>query len=176
MNDTPRADATPESPSPAPAQGAVRKKSGKGVLWGLLAVVIAFSAGFLWQFYEASEVRADLGEAERSLVEERLRVRLGQAALAAQSGEYESARLQMSEFFSQAQDNAGVLTAEVRGVTNDFLAMRDEIITGLSRSNPEYAAVLYGMLETLGNAIDGPPDMGIGEPVEPSGASPGPGS
>jgi uncharacterized protein HemX len=172
MNDTPRADTTPDTHPPAP--GAVRKKSGKGVLWGLLAVIIAFSAGFLWQFFEASTVRADLGEAERSLVEERLRVRLGQAALAAQSGEYESARLQMSEFFSQAQENAGALTTEVRGVTSDFLAMRDEIITGLSRSNPEYADVLYGMLETLGSAIEGPQATDIGEPVEPGGTTPEP--
>ena len=40
MNATPRADtATPT--------GSVRKKTGKGVLWAFLAVVIAFAAGFL---------------------------------------------------------------------------------------------------------------------------------
>lgn len=169
-------DDGPGSDTATPTTGAARKKSGRGVLWGLIAVVLAFSAGFFWQFYEASTVREELSAAEQELAVERLRIRLGQAAIAAQSGEFESARRQMSEFFTQAERNSAVLTPEVSAVAEDFLAMRDEIITGLSRSNPEYAAVLYGMLETLGNAIDGGAGAVTGTP-EPEGVEgPDPGS
>lgn len=124
------------------------------MLWAVLAVVIAFAGGFLWQFYEASTVRGELDATEQELVLERLRVRLGQAALAANTGSYEPARQQMSDFFGQLQDLSPALPTEVRRVADDFLTMRDDVITGLSRGNPEYAAVLYGMHETLSTAID----------------------
>lgn len=148
MDDTPRNETTATPPPPSMQTG------GRGILWGLLAVVIAFGAGFLWQFYEASTVREDLSVAEQQLEMERLRVHLGQAALAAQAGDYELSRRQMSTFFSELQDKAAAMPPEVRSVANDFLAMRDDVITGLSRSNPEYGAVLYGMHDDLSTAID----------------------
>lgn len=135
--------------------GAVREKTRRGVPWGVLIVltIIAFAVGFLWQFYEATTAREELSAVEQELEVERLRIHLGQAALAANSGDFEAARTQMSSFFTQLQDQAPAMPAEVRSVGDDFLTMRDEVITGLSRSNPEYAAVLYGMVEDLGEAI-----------------------
>lgn len=148
MDDTPHTGTT-ASPTP---DG--RKKTGRGVLWGLLAVMIAFSAGFLWQFFEATTARQQLADTESELVVERLRVRLGQAALAAQSGRYESARQQMSTFFGELRQQEGLINPRIEIVAEDFLAMRDEVITGLSRSNPEYADVLSGMLDRFSTAID----------------------
>ena len=135
---------SPETPR-GPAQSG-RKKFGRGMLWGLLAIVIAFFVGFFWQFYEATTVREDLAVAEQALEVERLRVQLAQAALAAQSADYESARQRMSGFFTALQEQEEILPPELASLSDDFLAQRDQIITGLSRSNHEFAAVLYGML------------------------------
>jgi hypothetical protein len=145
-------DETPGA-TPRPATGTVRKKRGRGLLWTLIAVVIAFLAGFGWQYYEASAVRAELTATQQELQIERLRVWLGQAAMAAQAGEYESARQQMSGFFTRVQSLSGTLPDSVAAVTDDFLARRDEVITGLSRSNPAFAGVLYGMLERFRGAV-----------------------
>jgi hypothetical protein len=162
MDDTPHADTT--------STRSGRKSSGKGLLWTFLAVVIAFLVGFFWQWYEASTIRDDLATTRVELEVERLRVRLGQASLAAQSGDFESARRQMSAFFTHLQERGDQLPDEVAALADDFLGMRDEVITGLSRSNPEYAGVLYGMLEQLGTTLDsawttpGGMPTGSGEP------------
>lgn len=166
--------------------GAEPPSTRTGVPWGVMLVllVIAFGVGFGWQFYEATTVRGELSAAQQELEVERLRIQLGQAALAAHSGDFEAARTQMSDFFTQLQEKAPAMPAEVRRVAEDFLNMRDEVITGLSRSNPEYAAVLYGMVEELGQAItwsrgevpDGSPGQGGPPPAagdEPAGDQPG---
>lgn len=190
MKDTPRSDphATPggapgketrgtTGPATAGTAGPAGKdtagRARKGAPWGLLFVLVAlaFAAGFLWQFYEATTVRDQLTMVEQELAMERLRVHLGQAALAAQAGEYEPARRLMSTFFSQLQDESATLNPELRRVAENFLNMRDEVITGLSRSNPEYAAVLYGMLQEYGNALDATLPPATGEPAP--GAAPG---
>jgi hypothetical protein len=167
MDDTPHAD--------TPSARSGRKSSGRGLLWAFLAVVIAFLAGFFWQWYEASTIRDDLAATRVELEVERLRVRLGQASLAAQSGDFESARRQMSAFFTHLQERGDQLPDEVTALADDFLGMRDEVITGLSRSNPEYAGVLYGMLQQLGTTLDsawttpgGMPTGGGEEPAAPS--------
>lgn len=148
-----------------------RHSARRVVLWGLLAVVIAFGAGFFWQFYEASNVRGDLAVAQQELEMERLRVDLAQAALAAQAGDFERSRQQMSSFFGVLQERSATMPEEVRGVATDFLTVRDDVITGLSRSNPEYGAVLYRMHEDLSAAID----RAIGA-VDPAGDEPAPAS
>jgi hypothetical protein len=129
------------------------RPGGKGMLWGLLAVVIAFSIGFLWQFYRATTVRAALSATEQELVLERMRVQLASAALAAQGGRYEDARSEMSSFFDRVQTQRWALPDPLRVVTDEFLAMRDDVITGLSRANPDYAAVLFGMLQRFEEAM-----------------------
>ncbi|MFW6206157.1 MAG: hypothetical protein ACOC5I_02865 [Gemmatimonadota bacterium] len=130
---------------------AAPRKRGRGVLWTLIAMVVAFGAGFGWQFYEASRVRAELADTQQQLLVERLRVRLGQAAIAAQSGDYESARQRMSDFFTRLDAASPELPDSITVVTDQFLAVRDEVITGLSRANSEYAGVLYGMLDRFRN-------------------------
>lgn len=134
---------------------AVRKKRGRGVLWAFLAVVLAFLAGFGWQWYEATAVRDELAATRQELQIERLRLRLGQAAMAAQAGEYESARQQMSDFFTRLQEVAPALPDTLARVSGQLLDMRDDIITGLSRSDPEYPGILYDMLERFRSAAPG---------------------
>jgi hypothetical protein len=129
------------------------RPGGKGMLWGLLAVVIAFLIGFFWQFYQATTVRATLAATEQELVLERMRVQLTGAALAAQGGRYEEARTEMSSFFNRIQTQRWALPDRLRTVADEFLAMRDDIITGLSRANPDTAATLFGMLQRFEEAM-----------------------
>jgi hypothetical protein len=124
-----------------------------GWLWALLLVVLAFFIGFFWQFYQATTVRTTLAATEHELVVERLRVQLANAAIAAQTGRYEAARREMSDFFNRIHAQRAILPQELRPVADEFLAMRDDIITGLSRANPEYAGVLFGMLDRFEAAV-----------------------
>lgn len=175
MEDMPRSDSTATPTGSAPRTGSyspagrssttppARRSARRGLLWGLLAVVIAFSAGFLWQYSEARTARSELTATQQELGMERLRVDLGQAALAAQAGNFELSRQQMSSFFDALQERSAEMPDEVRGVATDFLAVRDDVITGLSRSNPEYGAVLYRMHEDLSAAIDR--SLGAGAPA-----------
>lgn len=130
-------------PSPPPPD---RKRRGKGILWALIAVVLAFLIGFFWQWYEAQTVRDTLARTEQELRVERYRVQLARAAMSAQSGDFESARTEMSAFFTRLQDQRETLPDSLRVVADAILGQRDQVITGLSRSNPEYVGVLYHML------------------------------
>lgn len=120
---------------------------GRRVLWWLLAVAVAFLAGFGWQYYRAMTIEDQLAQTEKELAVERLRVGLAQAAVAAQSGDFEAARRQMSDFFTSMQAQLAELPEEVRTVGEDLLRSRDKVITDLSRSDPAAADALYGMLQ-----------------------------
>jgi hypothetical protein len=146
------------------------RTGGKGVAIALIAVVIAFFIGFFWQFYQATTVRRTLSETEQELVVERLRVQLANAAIAAQAGRYEESRRQMSDFFSRIQTEEWALPDDLRSVAREFQAMRDDVITGLSRANPEYAAVLFGMLDRFEGAV---PAQGAPDTAPPGPGTPG---
>jgi hypothetical protein len=148
--------------TPHEAPRRARPRPGKrGILWGVIAVVIAFLIGFFWQFYQATTVRATLADTEQALVLERMRFQLANAALAAQGGRYEEARSEMSSFYNRAHAEQWALPDRLRTVTSEFLTMRDDVITGLSRSNPEYAGVVFGMLQRFEEAMPDPRDPGV---------------
>ena len=147
MDETPR---TEPRPSTEMERGARRKE--RWILWALAAVVVAFLAGFLWQYFEASSVRSELEVTARELRVERLRIQLAQAAIDAQAGEFERARQQMSAFFTEIGRDAEPLPEQVQRVSEEFLTRRDEVITGLSRASAEYSGVLFGMLDRLNAA------------------------
>jgi hypothetical protein len=166
-----------ETPNTEPRRTAdpdrnVTRTGGKGVAVGLILIVVAFFIGFFWQFYQATTVRQALAATEQELVVERLRVQLSNAAIAAQAGRYESARREMSDFYNRVQTEEWALPDELRNVTREFLAMRDEVITGLSRANPEYAGVLFGMLDRFQEAV---PAVGAPRQGEMDAATPPPG-
>lgn len=148
---------------------ATPRKGGRGFLWGFIAVLLAFGAGFGWQYYEASLIREELAQTQQELKVERLRVRLGQAAISAQNGDYETARQRMSDFFTRLDASLPDLPEAVARMGNDFLATRDDVITGLSRSNPEYAGLLYNMLDRFRSVAGLEEQM---TPETPSGGEP----
>ncbi|HSH46620.1 MAG TPA: hypothetical protein VK966_12320 [Longimicrobiales bacterium] len=133
------------------------KRRGRGILWAALAVLVAFAVGFGWQYYRASTIQDSLEETEQELAMERLRLGLAQATLAAQSGDYELARQQMSDFFNDAQSQMGMFPPELQQALREILTQRDDVITGLSRSNHEYGGVLHGFLDRLRVTTDAGP-------------------
>jgi hypothetical protein len=163
-----------ETPRTEPRESSERsgiKMGRQGWLWALLLVVLAFFIGFFWQFYQATTVRATLAATEHELIVERLRVQLANAAIAAQTGRYEASRREMSDFFNRIHAQRAILPQELRSVADEFLAMRDDVITGLSRGNPEYAGVLFGMLDRFEAAA---PAQGAARSDTPEGATRGP--
>lgn len=159
-------DEVPGTGPRTPAEPAKTRVAGRTLLWAMAAVVVAFLAGFLWQYMEASSVRSELEATEQQLRVARLRVQLAQAGIAAQGGDFESARVQMSELFTRLEEAGATLPEPVAALAQDFLTVRDEVITGLSRSNPHYAEVLFGMLDRLRAATE--PGA---TPVAPSGGA-----
>jgi len=147
-----------EQQSAAPAGAGKEKKSGGGLGWALLAVVLAFGGGAGWQYYRVLDVQEMLDQARAELRVERLRLGLAQAAMAAQAGEFEPARLRMSTFFTQLDESIAELPDAVAAVGDDFLSSRDEVITALSRANPEYPAILWSMLDRFETAMGSPPE------------------
>lgn len=152
-----------------PATPAATRPDGRWIGFGLLAIVIAFLIGFGWQFYRATTVEEALSDVEHELVVERLRVQLANAAIAAQDRRYEAARREMSDFFDRVQRQRAILPDRLADVTDEFLVMRDDVITGLSRGNAEYAGVLRGMLDRFNEAIPplGPATPETDEPDRP---------
>ena len=146
---------------PRPADPAPPRSGGKRLLWTVLLVVLAFLAGFGWQYYNARTIEARLDQTVRELTVERLRVDLAQAAVAAQSGDFEAARAQMSDFFTDMQAQLAELPPDVRAVGEEMLRTRDEVITGLSRANPESARLLYGMLLRFRTSVGDAPAQAV---------------
>lgn len=142
------------APAPAGPAEPARSSSGKKFLWVLVLVALAFLAGFGWQYYRAMTIEDRLERTEQELAVERLRVGLAQAAVAAQSGDYEAARRQMSDFFTATQRRLEELPPDVRPVAEELLRDRDQVITGLSRENYEYATILYEMLQRFQTSLE----------------------
>ena len=150
MDDTHPRDESAEGPRTEPDRGvppAPGKKAGGRMIWWMVAVVLAFLAGFGWQAYRAHTIQGQLEQTEQELAVERLRVGLAQAAVAAQSGDFEGARQQMSDFFTAMQGRLGELPEDVRTVGEEMLRDRDPVITALSRADPRSADTLYAMLQ-----------------------------
>jgi hypothetical protein len=146
---------------PRPAEPPPRRSGGKRILWVLILVILAFLAGFGWQYYNAQAIEARLEQTVQELAVERLRVGLAQAAVAAQSGDFEGARRQMSDFFTAMQARLDQLPPDVRAVGEELLRTRDDVITGLSRANPESAELLYGMLLRFRTSLGDPPAQAV---------------
>lgn len=147
------------------------RRRGRGFLWAFLAVLIAFGAGFGWQWYEGQSIREQLDRTEKELHIERLRVGLAQAAVAAQAGHFEAARRQMSQFFTRLQAEATDLPPDLSALASSILAQRDDVITGLSRNNAQYVGVLYGLLDRFEAAA---PSAEPEAPATPARATPTP--
>src|ERR1700693_6038612 len=111
----------------------------------LLVVLLAiFLLGFIPQWRKAREQSAARENAERALTLNRIVKDLGSAAIDARRGEYETARVEASAFFTAAhfeidQRDASMLTQQQRDGLLHLLAPRDELITLLARNDPASA-------------------------------------
>jgi hypothetical protein len=101
-------------------------------------IAVAFFLGFLPQWSRARGLERELGDTRFELEIARLQGRLGAALAESQRSNYERARQLMTGFFSGVQQNLGRVEdpaqqQELRAI----LGQRDEIITLLSRAEPE---------------------------------------
>lgn len=133
----------------------------RGQRLGLVAaaVVIAFLAGFVPQWLRVQTLEGELAEARREIVTLELQTRLGAALSEAQRGNYERARQLMTGFFSGLQERSGEIgpSPEQRRELDALLAQRDEVITLLSRAQPESTSRLNMMFSryfTSTNPLD----------------------
>lgn len=131
--------------------------TGRGrALVALGGVVLAFAAGFGWQYVRAERTTAALAETRAALAFSRLENTLGGAAVAAQHGGYDLALRLASEFFTGLQQRIAEAPARARSELEAILAQRDATITLLSRAEPQSAEVLARMFVRTRVALGGP--------------------
>lgn len=116
------------------------RSSRRTLVW-IGAVVIAFAAGFGWQYAERRQAEQQLETTRNALAEARLESALATALVEAQQGNYELARQRASEFFTDLQGATagGVLPADM---FSDIQSQRDATITMLSRGSTDAIALL----------------------------------
>lgn len=152
------------------------RRSGGGAkkfFWFLVAILLAFGAGFGWQWWEAREVRTELDqmEARADSLELRLTFQelgntLATAVMQATYGNYEPARRAASEFFTGLQREAANAPAGASRDIRAVLAERDATITALSRSETESRDVLANLFIRYRRATGiSAPDLGTSPPA-----------
>lgn len=139
-----------DAPPPPPEER--RGGGAKRFFWFLVAVLLAFGAGFGWQWWKAEEVRAELQETqaradslELRLTFQELGNTLATAVMQATYGNYEPGRQAASEFFTGLQQRAPSAPAGQGRGLQAVLAERDATITALSRSDPESRDLLANL-------------------------------
>lgn len=126
-------------PEPVKSTPALRRF----VIYGGVLLVV-FLLGFIPMWLKARQCAGSLAEADRQLNLVRMQHNLASAAIDAQRGDYEPARLAASQFFTSVRteidegDASDFTQAQRQGVT-PLLAERDEIITLLARNDPASA-------------------------------------
>lgn len=106
---------------------------------GLLVLVLAlvFLLGFVPQWLRVRSLDSQLNESRYELALLELEGRAGAALAEAQRGNYERARQLMTGFFSGLQGRTVTFEPSARQEVEAILRQRDEIITLLSRAEPE---------------------------------------
>ncbi len=113
----------------------------------VVLLLAAFLGGFIWMGLKYRACSATLSEAERQSGLVRMEVLLGSAAIDARRGDFETARLAASDFFTslRAETDKGVDSAlsqaQIDGAQPLF-AQRDQAITLLSRGDAASADLL----------------------------------
>jgi hypothetical protein len=108
------------------------------VALGVGALLFAFLIGFVPQWNQARSLERELDRTRYELQMLELEGRLGAALAESQRGNYERARQLMTGFFSTLQQRLQAITdVGLRQELNALLEQRDEIITLLSRAEPE---------------------------------------
>jgi Tfp pilus assembly protein FimT len=103
-----------------------------------LALLVVFALGFFPQWLRARGLAGELRQTRHELRMARLEGVLGAALAESLRGNYERSRQLMADFFPRLQEAAkGVEDAKQRRELEAVLAQRDEVITLLSRAQPE---------------------------------------
>jgi type II secretory pathway pseudopilin PulG len=133
------------------------------VIAGLL---IAFLLGFVPQWMAKRDAHRSLAEARLELRLSRQQGRLGAALSESLRSNYERARQLMAAYFTDLQGTVGAVEDPRRRQTlNGILAQRDEIITQLSRAQPESSQRLMLLYTSMFTAVD--PQGAVGTTVTP---------
>ncbi len=126
-----------------------RTKQGLLVAGG---IIVAFLVGFGWQFVRAHGLSSRLDQAEHDLAVQRMEATLGAATIEAQRGQFEPARRLASDFFTGLQATVEKTPDTAAGL-QQILQQRDQVITGLSRSDPQMATALSALFVQYRNAV-----------------------
>ncbi len=158
-----------------------RREKARKVLYVLAALLIVFLVGAGWQFLRAERLRDELDATRRELAFTRLESRLGAATLEARRGSYEVARQLASDFYSDLQPRIDDTPDEARRHFTAVLDRRDDVITGLSRSQESAGLMLSDLflrwrsgMAALASAEGwaeppvAPARVDTGEPAEPA--------
>jgi len=110
-------------------------------------LLLAFLLGYVPMWIKSRQGSGRLAEAERTLSLARMENSLGSAALHARRGDYETARLAASEFFTalRAATSAGgdpALSQAPKDGAQLLLGQRDQLITLLARGDVASADLL----------------------------------
>lgn len=133
------------------------------VIAGLL---IAFLLGFVPQYMAKRTAHRELAEARLELRLSRQQGRLGAALSESLRSNYERARQLMAGYFTDLQNTIGAVEdPRRRQAFNGILAQRDEIITLLSRAQPESSQRLMLLYTSMFTAVD--PQGAVGTTVTP---------
>jgi septal ring factor EnvC (AmiA/AmiB activator) len=126
------------------------------------AVVLAFLIGFFVSWSRARTLDRQLGESRTELEATRFELelyqtqgRLGAALAEAQRSNYERVRQLMTQVFSELDASRDrIADPERRQAAELILAQRDEIITQLSRAEPESVQRLMLLYTRMFAAVD----------------------
>src|SRR3954471_21008289 len=118
-------------------------------------LVIAFLLGFVPEWMGKRNADRDLAEARQELRMSRLQGRLGAALAEALRSNYERSRQLMAGYFSGLQDALPeVENPRQHAALAGILGQRDEMITLLSRAQPESSQRLLLLYTAIFSAID----------------------
>ena len=119
------------------------------------ALVVGFLAGFVPQYTGKRHAQRDLAAARLELRLSRQQGRLGAALAESLRSNYERSRQLMARYFTEMQSTVGqVPDARKRQALTGILSQRDEIITLLSRNQPESAQRLMILYTQMFAAVD----------------------
>ena len=130
--------------------------------WTIFAagLLVAFLLGLVPMWLAKRSVNQDLATTNRELRRLKMQSSLSAAAVYARRGEYETARQNASDFYTelQAEVNAAesqTLTAPERTQAPSLLSSRDEIVTLLSRADPASAERISNLYVDYRSATGG---------------------
>jgi hypothetical protein len=106
------------------------------------AAILGFAVGMLVQYAAGRGDAQQLRSTQTALTFKRIEATLGAATVEAQRGSYEIARQLASEVFSSLQAAIGQAEGERRQALEQILQRRDDMITALSRGDPQSGSML----------------------------------